>query len=97
MHFKRLKGFSVSDIAPLALAVMIGAIVISLAGSILQDLRTQQGTTYGTSSVAYNVTTSGLSAMTTFGNWLPTVALVVVFSIIIGVIVVYLGGRAGRA
>ena len=91
--FKKLKGFSVTDIAPLALAVMIGAIVISLAGSILQDLRTTQGNSYGTTSVAYNVSTYGLTAMTTFGSWLPTVALVVVFSIIIGVIVIYLGGR----
>jgi hypothetical protein len=118
-----MKGFTVSDIAPLALAVMIAAIVVSLGGSLLQDQAstqcTQAGYTYGNyvrngtvgccsavsngncsafyyGSYAINATNNGLTSMQTFGNWLPTIALVTVFSIIIGVIVVYLGRGGGR-
>ena len=48
------------------------------------------------SYAAYNVTTDGgLESMETFGEWMPTLALVVIAAVIIGVLVYYLG-RAGR-
>jgi hypothetical protein len=41
----------------------------------------------------YNISAHGLEASTTFGDWLPTIALVVIIAVIIGVIIVYLANR----
>ena len=41
------------------------------------------------------VTGQGTAGMVTFGNWIPLIALVIAASIVIGVIVKYLGGTAG--
>jgi len=41
------------------------------------------------------VTGKGIDGMVTFGNWIPLIALVIAASIVIGVIVKYLGGTAG--
>lgn len=46
-----------------------------------------------TSSIAYNSSGSGLDAVDTFGGWLPTVALVVIAAVIIGIIVTYLARK----
>jgi hypothetical protein len=43
--------------------------------------------------VAYNATGSGLESLGTFSGWLPTVALIIIASVIIGIIVVYLAGK----
>lgn len=53
-------------------------------------------TSWATSDVSSNTTYKGLQGVTTFGNWLPLIALIVVASIVIGVIVAYLG-RTGSA
>ena len=44
-------------------------------------------------SIAYNSSGSGLTALDTFSGWLPTVALVVIAAVIIGIIVLYLARR----
>ena len=79
----------------MALIVVVAAIIIGMGASILSELRTQQGTTYGTSSLPYNISGQGLTGLTTFGNWLPLIALVIVASIVIGVIVKYMGQAGG--
>jgi len=83
---KKMKGFTVQSIGPLAIALVVGAIVISMGGEILSNLQGEQTA----NSVAYNVTGKGLSAMTQFGNWLPTIALIIAAAVIIGILVVYL-------
>jgi hypothetical protein len=45
------------------------------------------------SSYAYNNTQAGLSSIQILGNWLPTLAIVIVASIIIGTIMIYLYRR----
>ena len=42
-----------------------------------------------------NITMRGLSGTQTFGDWIPLIALVVVASIVIGVIVNYMGKQTG--
>ena len=46
-----------------------------------------------TTSVAYNASGNGLESLGTFSGWLPTVALIIIASVIIGIIVVYLAGK----
>lgn len=48
-----------------------------------------------TTSLAYNASGDGLESLGTFGSWLPSIALIIIASIIVGIIVVYLAGRRG--
>ncbi len=48
------------------------------------------GGTVGSCSTAYNITGSGLTGMKTFGDFLPTIAIVLIVAVIIAIIVVYL-------
>ncbi len=44
-------------------------------------------------SAARNITKYGLTTQITFGKWLPTIALIVIIAIIIGILIVYLARR----
>lgn len=61
------------------------AIVLGFGGQILQNIANTQTA----NSVALNVTNYGLTSLNTFGSWLPTLALVVVAAIVIGIIFAY--------
>ena len=90
--FKKLKnkkGYQVGDMLPLAIVFVVVAVAISLGADVLDDI---QGT-QTSGSVAYNATGYGLTAMNTFAKWLPTIALVVVIAVIIGILIVYLARR----
>lgn len=83
-----MKGITLGQFGSLALAFVVAAIVISLGAEILSQVRsTQTATTY-----EYNVTTEGLEGAETFGEWLPTIAVVVAAAVVIGVIVNYFRG-----
>ena len=84
------KGFTIQQLAGIAITFVVVAFVVSMGATILGDLQAEQTA----DSYEYNVTGEGLEAMETFGQWLPTLALVVIAAIIIGVLVYYLG-RAG--
>ena len=71
---------------PLAIAFVVIAITIGLGATVLSDIQAEQTA----DSIAYNASGSGLTALDTFSGWLPTVALVVIAAVIIGIIVVYL-------
>jgi len=80
---------NVQQIIPLGIVFVVIAIVLAFGSQILDDLQDQQTT----SSYAYNVTGKGLESLQTFSNWLPTMALVIVASVIIGILVTYLWVR----
>ena len=91
MQTKMRKGFTINQLAGIAITFVVVAFVVSMGAEILTSLQGEQTT----DSYAYNVTNEGLESMQTFGEWLPTLALVVIAAVIIGVLVFYLG-RAGR-
>ena len=91
------KGFTVSDILPLAIVLVVAVIGIGIGADIVDDVRTsQEADAYGCASDrtncswAYNVSGSGLAGLDTFGDYIPTIALVVIAAIIIGILVMYL-------
>ena len=86
---KSKKGYQVGDLLPLAIVFVVVAVAISLGADVLDDI---QGT-QEVDSTAYNATGYGLSSMNTLAKWLPTIALVVVIAVIIGVLVVYLARK----
>ena len=66
------------------------AFVVSMGAEILQSLYDGQTE----DSYAYNATGEGLESLDELGSWLPTLALVVIAAIIIGVLVTYLARGA---
>jgi len=92
MQKRKMKGYSIQSLVPLGVAFVVIAFVISMGGEILTSLQDDQTT----DSVAYNVTGHGLDSMVELGSWLPTLALVVIAAIVIGVLITYLAKGAGR-
>ncbi len=84
---KSRQGFELKNLAGLAIVFVVVAIVISFGATIVDDL--QDEVDDGLNETAYNTTISGLDALQTFADWLPTLALIVVAAVIIGIIVRY--------
>lgn len=82
---------SVNQLGALGLVVVVAAIILGMGAEILAELQEQQTA----NSSAYNITSQGLAGLAVFGNWIPLIALVLVASIVIGVIVRYLGNAGG--
>ena len=82
---KDKKGYDVKALAGLAITFVVITIIISFGATILDDIQDDQ--TSGDSD--YNASDKGLEALTTFADWLPTLALIVVAAVIIGIIVRY--------
>ena len=79
------KGFNLQDLAPLAIAFVIIAIVLGIGSTVvasIQDTQTENGT-------AYNASGSGLQSLGTLASWLPTIAVIVAAAVVIGIIVLY--------
>jgi len=72
---KKKKGYDLKMMAGIAITFVVLAIVLSFGATILDDLQDAQ--------------TSGLESIEEFADWLPTLALIVVAAIIIGIIVRY--------
>jgi len=84
------KGFQVGDMLPLGLTIVVLGIALSLGLTVLSDFKADQ--TSGT--LAYNGTADAEEGLTKFTSYLPTIALVIVVAVIIGIIVRYLFTRA---
>lgn len=88
---KTFKGFTIGQLAGIAIAFVIVAFTLAMGASILTDLQSTQTA----SSYAYNATENGLEALDTMASWLPTLGLVVIAAVIIGVLIFYLGRKNG--
>ncbi len=94
MNKKAQKAFTISDLGTIAISLVVASVIIGLGATILakvQDLSTGNATT-GTTS--FNVSRSGIEGMTTMAEFIPTIAIVAVAAIVIGIIVVFFGRRS---
>lgn len=78
--------FTLSDLVPAAIAIVVAAIAIGMGSKVLSEV---QGTESSTVSGLYNSTTEGINGLQDMAEFLPTVAIVVVAAIIIGIVVYY--------
>ena len=76
---------TIGDIAPLAITFVVVAIVLGVGADVLDNIQDGQSQ----NSSAYNATGYGLTAIGKFSNWLPTIAVIVVAAVIIGIIYMY--------
>lgn len=94
------KGLSINDMGQLALIFVVVAVIIGITGTILSGVISNQCTggsvgynaTTGlclaaSTTLASNATSQGLTGVDTFGDWLPTIAVVLAAAVVIGVIV----------
>ncbi len=75
----------VERLGTFAIGLAVAAVTIGLMATVLSTIQSGQTT----NSFAYNASQSGLSGLNTFSTYLPTVALVLVAALIIGIIVTY--------
>ena len=78
-----------SSLQGAAISFMVLAIVLGLAATILVQVQATQ--TAG--SVAYNATGRGLTAISDFSSWLPTIVVIVIAVVILGLIGAFLYSR----
>jgi len=83
---KSKKGFAVGDMLPLGMTIVVLGIALSLGLTVLADFKSDQ--TSGT--YAYNGTADAEQGLNKFTSYLPTIGLVIVVAVIIGIIVRYL-------
>ncbi len=85
------RSFTISDLGTIAIALVVASVIIGMGATILekiQDLSVGNGTT-GTSS--FNISRFGIDGLTTMAEFIPTIAIVAVAAIVIGIILVFFG------
>ena len=76
---------SLNQMATMAISFVVLAIIIGIGGTVLDEVQDTQTA----ESVAYNATASGLEGIETFGDWLPTIAVILASALVIGIIATY--------
>lgn len=77
--------FTLRDLLPVAIILGVTIVGITVMANIVQNVYDDQF--YGTNGTAANVSGEGLNALKEFGNWTPTIALVIAAALIIGVLI----------
>lgn len=95
--FKSKKGFQLKDLSNIGISLMIVAITLSIGATIVSNIATTNQpsgfnvSNPGTWDVAYNATTSGLTGVNTLASYIPTVALVAVAAVVVGIVLMFFG------
>jgi hypothetical protein len=74
-----------NQFAGIAITFVVLAIVIGIGGTVLDEIDDTQTT----NGIAYNATQDGLAGIETFGEWLPTIAVILASALVIGIIASY--------
>jgi len=82
---KNRKGMAMGDLSSVVLAFVVVAIIVGIGATVLTSVQTTQTA----NSLAYNATSSGLTGIDTFGDWLPTIAVISAAALVIGLIINY--------
>lgn len=80
----------------LALTLAIAGIIISFTLLVQAELSDEISDQAGNTSAAYNASADAIDGVAEFSGWFVIIALALVFAIILGIIMRYIGG-AGRA
>ena len=84
---KKAQAFSISDLGTIAIALVVAAVILGMGATILEKIK-------GTQTVnehAYNASAYGLTGLNTMSEFIPTIAIVAVAAIVIGIILVFFG------
>ena len=87
MKNKKAQAFTISDLGTIAIALVVAAIILGMGATILEKIRGTQTI----NDTAYNSSGYGLSGISTMAEFIPTIAIVAVAAIVIGIILVFFG------
>ena len=84
---KKAQAFTISDLGTIAIALVVAAIILGMGATILEKIQETQVT----DKTAFNASGFGLTGMSTMAEFIPTIAIVAVAAIVIGIIRVFFG------
>ncbi len=84
---KKAQAFTIADLGTIAIALVVAAVILGMGGTILSKIKDTQPA----NSVAANSTQFGLDGLITMSEFIPTIAIVAVAAIVIGIILVFFG------
>lgn len=87
MKSKKAQAFTIADLGTIAIALVVAAVILGMGATILEKIQTTQTA----DNTAYNASGYGLTGLSTMSEFIPTVAIVAVAAIIIGIILVFFG------
>ena len=80
--------YSLSDLPQMAVLFVIASVIIGMGAKILQDVELDTYAASGnTNGTAVNAIRNGTAALGNLGEWLPTIATILIAALIIGVVV----------
>ena len=80
---------SITTLTPIAMLILVAVIAISIGATVLGKVQTVQETLASNTSPDYNITTQGLDALGTFGDFFAVIVIVAVAAIIIGLVYMF--------
>ena len=89
MLSKKAQAFTIADLGTIAIALVVAAVILGMGATILEKIQSTQTT----DDTAYNASGYGLTGMSTLSEFIPTIAIVAVAAIVIGIILVFFGQR----
>jgi len=86
------RSFTISDLGTIAIGLVVASVIIGLGATILEKLKSQATISTGNGTSAdYNASQFGIDGLTTMAEFIPTIAIVAVAAIVIGIILVFFG------
>lgn len=76
------KGLGLGDMSSMAIMLVVTVIVVSFGITIVANVQSSQTV----NSAAYNASGQGITGLTTFASNIPTLAIVIVGAIVIGIL-----------
>lgn len=83
------KGMTVGDLGSLAIAFVVVTVVVSVGATVLAAISATQTA----DSTEQNITDAGLSGLTSIGDFLPVIGIVIAAAAVIGIILMYFAFR----
>ncbi len=83
---KKAQTFTISDLGTIAIALVVAAVILGMGATILEKIKSTQS-----SGAAQNASSFGLTGLNTMAEFIPTIAIVSVAAIVIGIILVFFG------
>jgi len=89
MNKKAQRSFTVQDLGSVAIALVIFAVILTMGSTILEKTKDLQAV----NGSAANTSDFGLDGINVVAQFIPTIAIVLVAAIVIGILITFFGGR----
>ena len=86
---KKAQAFTINDLGTIAIALVVAAVILGMGATILEKIQNTQTV----DQHAFNASGFGLSGLNSMAEFIPTIAIVAVAAIVIGIILVFFGRR----